>query len=261
MATYYVAHDGQQQGPFTVAEIESKLKSHKLNWHDYVYDDKAQDWVLLLEFAPLTKLFNKSFDNPIDDQQQKIKAEDPAQARVWYVLKQNNNYGPFSKTELIQMLQGKSLNEYDYIWNAQMTSWKKLSEVTEFSVEEMRKIFEAAGDKKDDKGHPVFFRRKFVRAKMNSQAVVHDHKKVYKSVGVEIGAGGAGIIVDEAEFEVNQQIYLHFKPGQNVPAFNAICRVVSKKGNQYGVQFLKISAAAKKSIADYAEAQEKKKAA
>ena len=47
MATYYVAHNGQQMGPYTVTEIEMQLASEKLLWHDYIYDDKLQDWVLL----------------------------------------------------------------------------------------------------------------------------------------------------------------------------------------------------------------------
>lgn len=65
MSTYYVAHQGQQQGPFSIQEIEIKLTTEKLLWHDYIYDDKAQDWILLMEFPVFTKLFNKSFENPI----------------------------------------------------------------------------------------------------------------------------------------------------------------------------------------------------
>ncbi len=262
MSLYYVAHQGQQQGPYSIAEIEIKLSSEKLLWHDYVYDDKAQDWILLMEFPALTHLFNKSFENPIKTNLKNTKVEtDPMKKRIWYVLKQNNNYGPFSKTELIQMLQGKTLHEYDFIWHNGMSAWKRLSDVNEFSVVEIKEIFKSMNTNKDETGNPIFFRRKHPRVKFNSHAIIHDHKKVYKTVGVEISVGGAGLVIEDAKFEKDQQIYLHFKPGQNVPAFNAICKIVSQKGNVYGVQFVKISGAIKSTLTEFTNAVDKKKAA
>ena len=260
-SSYYVAQNGQQLGPYSIPEIENKLTTEKLNWHDYIYDDKSQDWVMLMEFSPLTNLFNKSFQNPIKSKPVAGQVEsDPLKRRIWYVLKQNNNYGPFSKQELIQMLQGKTLTEYDFIWHNGMGSWKRLAEVSEFSVEELKSIFNANPQAKDESGKNVFFRRKHPRAKYNSQAIVHDQKKVYKSVGVEISAGGAGLIIEGASFEIGQQFYLHFKPGQNVPAFNAICKVMSKRGNIFGIQFIKISGVAKQFIAEFTENISNKKA-
>ncbi len=255
MSTYYIASQGKQQGPFTIQEIEVKLTSQKINWHDYIYDDKAEDWVLLMEYAPFTQLFNKSFQTPLAVVKDKPDV-DPAKKRQWFVLKQNNNYGPFSKLDLIQMLQSKTLHEYDFIWHENMTAWKRLAEVQEFSVQEIRLLFDKYSKKKDA-SDKVFFRRKYARAKVDSHAIVHDKKKIYKSVGVEISEGGAGLMIEDGEFDKDQQVYLHFKPAPEVPAFNAICKIVSKKGNIYGVQFLKISAAAKTYIANYT----KKKAA
>ncbi len=249
MSTFYIASQGQQQGPFTIQEIEVKLTSQKINWHDYIYDDKAEDWVLLMEYAPFTMLFNNSFKTPLAVVKNVVDV-DPAKKRIWFVLKQNNNYGPFSKLDLIQMLQSKTLHEYDFIWHDNMTAWKRLAEVEEFSVAEIRLLFEKHTKKKDT-GDKVFFRRKFPRAKVESHAIVHDKHKVYKSVGVEISEGGAGLMIEDGKFEKDQQIYLHFKPASEVPAFNAICKIVSCKGNVYGVQFLKISAAAKTYIANY----------
>ena len=264
MSVFYVAHQGQQQGPFSINEIEQKLSSEKLLWHDYIYDDKAEDWVLLMEYSALTQAFNKSFENPIqlNPKMSKNPESDPMKKRIWYVLKQNNNYGPFSKTELIQMLQGKTLHEFDFIWHNGMSSWKRLSDVAEFSVSEVQDVFKAMkNSNKDESGNAIFFRRKHARVKINSHAIIHDHKKVYKSVSVEISVGGAGLVIEDAKFEKDQQIYLHFKPGQNVPAFNAICKIVSQKGNVYGVQFLKISGAAKSSITEFANSIENKKVA
>ncbi len=262
MSTYYIAHLGQQQGPFSISEIENKLNSGKLLWHDYIYDNKSQDWVMLMEFSDLTFLFNKSFANPILQNPKMSKPEpDLMKRRIWYVLKQNNNYGPFSKTELIQMLQGKTLHEFDFIWNNGMSSWKRLSDVSEFSAAEVESAFKTMQSSKDDSGKAVFFRRKHTRIKCQTSAIVHDQKKIYKTVSVEISVGGAGLIIENVKFQMNQEIYLHFNPGVNGPAFNAICKIVSQKGSLFGVQFLKISGAAKSSISEFTNDSETKKAA
>lgn len=259
MSTYFIASQGQQQGPFTLQEIELQLTDQKLNWHDYIYCDHKNDWVLLMEYPHFTSMFNKSFVTPISSKSSvRFKADnDPLKDRIWFILKQNNNYGPFSKAEVIQMLQGKTLLEYDFIWHEGMRAWQRLSEVKDFSIDEIKVIFEKVSSKKTDPHLTnIFYRRKFPRARLNTAAIVHDKKKVYKSVGVEISEGGAGLLIEGGEFEINQQIYLHFKPANEVPAFNAICKVVSRKGDIYGVQFLKISASAKSSIATFTKIKE-----
>ncbi len=257
MSTYYVATNGQQQGPYTIAEIQSLLESQKLNWHDYIYDDRIEDWVLLMEYSDFTDLFNRSFENPIKKSNRTENDIDPLKSRIWFVLKQNNNYGPFSKTELIQMLQSDTLQEYDFIWHEKMQSWKRLAEVSEFSVDEIRNIYKKISTEKapDSEVKNAFYRRKFQRAKYNSHAIVHDKQKVYKSISVEISEGGAGLLIENASFKKGEQVYLHIKPGHEVPAFNAICKVVSVKGNLYGVQFIKISVTAKNSIAKFTNKQ------
>ena len=257
MSTYYVASNGQQQGPYSIPEVQSLLESQKLNWHDYIYDDKTEDWVLLMEYPGLTELFNKSFENPIKKSNRPDSDSDPLKSRIWFVLKQNNNYGPFSKTELIQMLQSDTLQEYDFIWHEKMQSWKRLSEVNEFSMEEIKNIYKNLKNEKqvDPELANAFYRRKYQRAKYNSHAIVHDKQKVYKSISVEISEGGAGLLIEDANFKKGEQVYLHIKPGHEVPAFNAICKVVSIKGNLYGVQFLKISVSAKNSIAKFTNKQ------
>ena len=66
-----------------------------------------------------------------------------------------------------------------------------------------------------------------------------------------------------------QNLYLHFKPGDEVPPFNAVCEVVSKsftKGVkkrdakvQYGLKFVNIVPGAKKAIKEYVSKKGKTK--
>ncbi|OFZ31486.1 MAG: hypothetical protein A2622_02565 [Bdellovibrionales bacterium RIFCSPHIGHO2_01_FULL_40_29] len=248
MEKYYVAHNGIQKGPWELSEISLKLASKELGWNDYIYDQKTEDWVLLLEFSALTESFNKSFKNPIVEPR-KVKAiADPEKDRAWYILKQNNNYGPFSKNEMIQMLQSKTLFEYDFVWRKDQDSWKRLAEIPEFSPEQIKSLYHSWDGDQDGE---IFFRRRHARAHYSSSLVVHDRKKVFKAESMEISAGGAGLTVTNINFSIDQELYVHFRPSDQVPAFNAVCKVVSKSGDKYGIQFLTISAIAKDSISRY----------
>ena len=248
METYYVAHNGIQKGPWLLSEISQKLSAKELVWNDYIYDKKIEDWVLLLEFSALTETFNKSFKNPIvSTANTKVNVE-PEKDRAWYILKQDNNYGPFSKNEMVQMLQSKTLFEFDFVWKKDQDSWKRLSDVSEFSPEQIKNLHSSWNADQDGE---LFFRRRHARAHYKSSLIIHNRKKVFKAQSLEISAGGAGITISNENFSVDQELYLHFRSSDQVPAFNAVCKVVSKSGNKYGVQFLHISAFAKDSIIKY----------
>jgi hypothetical protein len=248
MQTFFVAHEGKQSGPWTLDELSEQLTEKSLDWTDYIYDDKLQQWILLLEYPQLTSLFNRSFKNPIKAPKAIVQSQDPLRDRAWYILKQNNNYGPFSKNEMLQMLQSKTLFEFDFIWKQGLASWKRLSEISEFQPDEVRKIFEETVNHSESE---IFFRRRHARSEYGCSLILHDQKKVFKGQSFEISEGGAGIEIEKVEFKLEQQLYLHFRPGGAVPAFNAICRIVSKNGNKYGISFVHIAAAAKNSISKF----------
>jgi hypothetical protein len=248
MEKYFVAHLGIQKGPWTVEEITLRLNQKNLQWNDYLFDEKSKDWILILESPLFTNLFNSSFKTPIKTSLNQKIVNDPVRDRSWYILKQENNYGPFSQLEMIQMLQSKTLFEFDFIWRHGLASWKRLAEVPDYTPEKIKEIFEnlKIGHSSTDK--EIFFRRKHARAQYGSSLLLHDRQKLYKAESFEISAGGAGFMAEGLNFELDKQLYLHFKPSEHVPAFNAICKVVSHFGNKYGVRFIHVSAAAKEKI-------------
>ena len=251
MEKYFVAHLGIQKGPWTIGEISERLNEKNLMWNDYIYDEKNNDWILLLESPLFTSLFNASFLSPIKANPNQRVQNDPVRDRSWYILKQENNYGPFSQLEMIQMLQSKTLFEFDFIWRHGLDSWKRLAEVSEYTPERIKQIFEAMKTTPTTTDKEIFFRRKHARAQYGSSLLLHDRKKLFKAESFEISAGGAGFEAPEVQFELEKQLYLHFKPSDQVPAFNAICKVVNRAGTKYGVQFLHVSAAAKEKIAKF----------
>lgn len=244
MKKYFVAKEGIQKGPWSIDEITKNIEGKTLRWSDYIYNDKTKMWLFLFEFPQLTVAFNQSFKNPVQAEKS-ATVFDAYKDRIWYILKVNDNYGPFTAAEMIQMLQSKTLFEFDFIWRQDQSAWQRLADIPEFHPDKIREIFEASFEK-DAEIQKTFYRRRFPRAHYSCELLIHDRQKVYSAQSIEIGAGGASFKLENVSFDIDSRVYLHFKPGNDVPAFNASCKIVSKKGgNLYGVSFLSVSNSAK----------------
>jgi hypothetical protein len=240
MNHYYVAKNGQQEGPFSVDQISERLKSKDLLSTDYIYDNEISDWISLSQFTPLVKVISENNNNDNES---------------WYILKSENKYGPFSHLELVKMLQDKSLFDFDFVWKSSMSSWQQVSELNEFSSESIRKLMSISEDIKSE----IFFRRRHLRVQYGASIIAHNNIKVWRGNSLEVSAGGAGIFMENEDLTAGDTIFLHFKPGDGVPSFNAVCEIVSKKpytdttlGPQYGVKFNKIQYGIKNAIKDFA---------
>lgn len=260
MSFFYVTHKGQQQGPYSPEQITNMLKENKLNWNDYLFDEQAYDWMHIMEHRLFTQEFNQNFKDSLNMVAPNADSSvDQLKKRQWFVLKDNANYGPFSKAELIQMLQGKTLFEYDFVWKEGMESWKRLSEESEFTPENIKQTYQLMKTTVTRDVDQAFFRRRHVRVKLNTRVIIHDQKQIYNSTSEEISEGGASFHLPEGIFTIGQQLYLHFSPGEQLPQFNVISKVVSQRGSLYGVKFINIPGVAKSFISKYTE--ENKKAA
>jgi hypothetical protein len=221
---------------------------------------------LLIDFEPLNKLVN--FSAMLKASSSKATASTraetagegtntPPTSREWFVLKGENKFGPFLYHDVIRLLQEKNVFEYDYVWYSGLASWKRVAELDDFSSNNIKKL--KGGDNKESE---IFFRRRHARASYGGSIIVHDNKKVFKGHGLEISAGGAAVMIESPGLEPGQSLFLHFKPGDGVPPFNAVCEVISKQVNagvdpslssvRYGVRFTNISQETQKSIKEYA---------
>lgn len=165
----------------------------------------------------------------------------------WYILKGENKFGPFQYIDVIKMLQEKVVFEFDYIWQKGMDSWVRVAEIKDFCPEHIKKLQDSLMPEIKN----VFFRRKHLRVPFNSNIIIHDNNNVWKGKAVELSEGGAGLIMENSLIIPGQKIYMHFKPSGEMPAFNAIGEVVSKKFVNgvkekkspicYGVKFTNLS--------------------
>lgn len=180
-----------------------------------------------------------------------------SQSNEWFILKGDNRYGPFAYLDLVKMLQEKSLYEFDFIWHNGMPSWKRVAELPDFAPDKIKHLKHSP----DVDVSEVFFRRRHARARYGASLLVHNNKTVWKGESLEISAGGAAIVIENATLQPGQILFLHFKPGDGVPPFNAICTVVNKQYVQntqsvnapvrYGVKFTSISCNVQQSISDF----------
>lgn len=257
---YYVSHDSKELGPWTLDQIVEQMKSGSVGMTDYIFDESKQDWVLMMEFGPLNDLLKgkKPKAPPVAQAAKAEPAPEPSpQGDEWYVLKWENRYGPFTHLDIVKMLQEKSVFEFDYVWKPGMEEWKRVAEVHDFTPDRIRHL--KGGDMPELS--EVFFRRRHVRTKFNGSIIVHDAKNVWKGESFEISEGGAGIVMHNSLVLPGQKVYIHFKPGDSVPPFNAVCEIVSKqymKGVKhkdapvgYGVKFLEINGEVQKAIRQY----------
>ncbi len=258
MLSFLVTHQGSQKGPFTSQEILSLIQKNELGWKDHLFDEVSQSWVYIMEYPLFTQDFNSSFDQPLQMSFiQNHRPDTDLKKRHWFVLKEATNYGPFSKLEILQMLQGKTLFEYDFLWSDSFDSWKKVSELEEFSVEYVRKIHNMSQLPFERDLNQVFFRRKYVRMKADNRIIIHDQKKIYNTLACEISEGGASFKLENYIFNLEQKLYLHFVAGQGIPQFNAIAKVVSQRGSLIGVQFVNIPGVAQNFISKLSETVKK----
>ncbi|MCB0420902.1 MAG: DUF4339 domain-containing protein [Bdellovibrionales bacterium] len=262
---YYVSHNDQQLGPWTVSEIVSKVNSGELSHLDYLYDESAEDWISLLEFEPVGSqlqrgkpalppkekpqldVANNSTDETQEQDSSNASKISDELSTEWYILKGENKFGPFSYTEVVKMLQQKVIFEFDFAWNASMTAWQRIAEITQFNEDKIKALKNTLMPEISE----VFFRRRHRRVAYGGTILVHDNKTVWKGRGVEISSGGAGVVMENSMVVPGQVLYLHFKPGDGVPPFNAVCEVVSKKFEdgvqeknasvQYGLKFLNLN--------------------
>lgn len=284
MSSYFIHHLGEQLGPWSKDQVQEKIQSKEIHITDYVFDEEHKEWVLICDspvfaeyFRSLSDKMSKNFfqgsttEMSTESVSSVTEFTDTTTALPpWYILKNENKFGPYAYLDLVRMLQTKQLMEYDFIFQDGMDGWKTVAEISDFSEEKIRSL--------KDSGHleiaEVFFRRRYLRTQYGASILIHDNKKVWKGQSLEISPGGAGFYVDgdDVSAKVGQNLFLHFKAGDGVPPFNAVCMVVNrtvKMGThpgegaktKFGVKFTNVSQNVQMAIKTFSESQKNKSAA
>jgi len=253
---YYLSNNGTHVGPYSSEDVLAKVNAKEHQWTDYIFDEAMGEWIMLLEHPEFAEKLSQKPPSRVEPETQALATFKNVKEKEWFILREGNNYGPYCKLELVQMLQEKTLFEYDYIWHAHLPSWKRVSELKDFSPDEIRLMKESM----DVDVSEVFFRRRHARATYGASLIVHNNKTVFRGKSLEISAGGAGVMIDNPNLQPGQSLFLHFQPGDGVPPFNAVCQVVSKQYTKemngensvkYGVKFTTLSQSVRETIKNF----------
>ncbi len=165
----------------------------------------------------------------------------------WYILKDDNKYGPYTYKDMLNMLDEKFIYGFDFVWHKSLSNWRRLADLEAFTYENINKLKNTYMPGLTQ----VYYKRRHKRVNYGHSIMIHDNNRVWKAKSVQIGQGGVGVLMDQTHVVSGQTLYLHFQPGDGVPPFNAVCEVVSKRLQEnketkktevfYGMKFIKIS--------------------
>jgi PilZ domain/GYF domain 2 len=255
---YYVVRHTKHLGPYSESDVLRMLQSRELNWLDQVYwteellepSDQAPETMTLAKHKTFQHVFIRTY-LPEKVQLSLSEPEILPPIKEWYVLKEEKKFGPYRYSDLVQFLQQKQVAPFDWVWNASFQMWKPIQDCVEFHPEMIRTIKEW----NEPELQTLFSKRRHLRLNYQTQLTIHSDKNYWNGRSLEISAGGAGILVPSSELKSGQRLFLHFKAGMDIPAFNALCEVVSKQVPKvgvnefrYGLQFTHVTKNVRKAI-------------
>ena len=291
---FFVNKGETQLGPWTMQELAAQVASGEVAVTDFVFDEAQNDWVALFQCAAfqahMQSLKPKSappkraatqtqvqpqpqaLTSPEQDDDKTVvlsavketqrptqtmsEAQLTGEPTEWYVQKGQHRYGPFAHSGVIRALQEKTVYEFDLCWKAGMSEWVRIAQCADFSPEKIREL---SSQPKTAQG--IFTQRQHVRIPFESEVLVHDNRSVWLGRAFEGSAGGSGLVIENATLVPGQTVLLHFAEREDLPAFNALCEIVSKKYVEdvrdakspvsYSVRFVKLDAQAESRVKRY----------
>lgn len=182
----------------------------------------------------------------------------------WHVLKGDQQYGPYSYSEMIQMLQQKVLHGYDYAWASHYETWAPLQELAEFTADRLHRVAE----KNEDDKSP-FEKRKHLRIFVSRSVYCHDDERFWLGKIENLSRGGALILMENPTLIPGGFFHLHFRRESPTDhPFNTKAEILSKRlvrskirhdtKVHYAVRFDQITPEGQKQIERWVEEYKKK---
>jgi hypothetical protein len=143
----------------------------------------------------------------------------------WHLLKGDSQFGPYTYSEMIKMMQEKMVFGFDYVWAPHMESWTAVSDVPEFSEDRLTRLAEKMSGAQND----LFNRRNSERILCKLPVLVHDNQNMWHGSAENLSEGGALLLIENPLFLPGHIIHLHFRTQTNLVSFNCTAEVLSKR--------------------------------
>ncbi len=149
----------------------------------------------------------------------------------WHVLKGETQYGPYTYAEMIRMMQGNLLFNFDYVWATHLEAWTPLADLGEFSPDRLLRVSEK------NTQSDVFNHRAHDRVHCNLSVYAHDDSRLWNGTCENVSTGGALLFLENPLLLPGHIVQLHFRNanGTSVP-FNVSAEILTKRLTKQRIQ-------------------------
>lgn len=110
---YYLNINDQNVGPLSFEEIAERIKNGLLNPEDYIFVEGQKDWQTVKDLPEFSHY---------------LEPEDPALRKTWFIRRNRQNEGPYSKEEILGMIEAGTTDINDYIWGKELRNWTTIKD-------------------------------------------------------------------------------------------------------------------------------------
>lgn len=276
-AKYYLYLRGTTVGPLTAEEIYERIERHevtlldsvwRMGWTDFKRICDEKEFEVLIPAKPGAddlKNLQARIQEQLKPKTKKTFAVPAPQEPSYYLYFKKTQYGPFSRAELIHVLESNKIDASAFLWTPGWANWRSLPQVTEFAVylaqpappradlwpatpERLQKTGSRSKSLRKDK-------REAPRRPLVARLFVANEADVIIAVCRDISVGGMQVLTDRVPGPVGAKVRLNVSPAdaKRVKGFVAEGEIVRtlEDGRGFSFRFTKISSDARRAIEKY----------
>jgi hypothetical protein len=208
------------EGPFTSEEVYKRLLRGYLSAGDFLWAKGQTDWMRILDIPEFKKAVPQKPDFDMiamitktrnSDSKKAIPPAPPTPNAEWFLSRDETQYGPFQKSEILRMVSVGQVESSSYVWKEGMTDWNRLSDLDDFKNSlkpVLAKILKGrkTESRKELRGSP--------RKPLLARLMVADGSKVIIGICRDVSIGGMQVLCDMAP-ETGSTISLNVQPTED----------------------------------------------
>lgn len=129
----------------------------------------------------------------------------------WYILRHNQKTGPFSYTQMIDLIQKDEVMDYQYIWAPHLEQWTIMAEVDDFSKDRLIRLIE-----KMPESFP-FQERGEIRTHSDLKVQAHNEIKFFDGQCLSLSKKGGLFLLNEPLLRFQTKVHIHIPTQDKCP--------------------------------------------
>jgi hypothetical protein len=253
---WYCVINSKPQGPLSAKDIVTRVQAGELSFASHLWKEGEASWQRIYEIEKFHPLMPAEPSTAVIQEimfQKKKAVVPPAppkpaeEVREWYVFVDDTQYGPFSSTELVGLIQGGRVVAQSYIWKKGFTDWELAENVKEWKSHFHKPKIPATKPvvNKDKRSAP--------RKPFEARVILTDGKEVGWALCRDISVGGMQILMDHAPGPVGTSLKLNISTANAVPSFaceGVVVRILDD-GRGFSFRFTTLPGDARQAIEKY----------